>query len=141
MKVLVTNLNKFVKIAQKKLPFFVIVAFNAVEIRSNTTFFMDRHLSPSYPLKGTKTFHHVEIGSNKIHRNLLSPGCLCPSSSANENKDKSKFIKPECDCDKFYRGRYEFQREKGGSTIKVLPAMCEKNDLEEHFFLNANDKT
>ena len=74
---------------------------------------------------------------------------------ANENQDKSRYIKPE--CAKFYGKflRYEFQCEKGGTTIKVLPAISEKNDLEEYLFiflkrvsndqyihmLNANDKT
>ena len=67
-----------------------------------------------------------------MHGNLLSPGCPCHSSSTNENKDKSKFIKPE--CGKFYWVRYEFQCEKGGTAIKVLPAMYEKNDLEEHLY-------
>ena len=89
---------------------------------------MDHYSSHFKPLKGTKTFHHTEIISNKTHGNLLYPGCPCHSSSANENEDKSKFIKPE--CGKFYRVRYQFQCEKGGTTIKVLPATCEKNDLE-----------
>ena len=49
-------------------------------------------------LKGLK--HHTEFVNSKIHGNLLSPGCPCCSSSANENRDKSKFIKPK--CGKFY---------------------------------------
>ena len=61
---------------------------------------MDHYSSQFKPLKGTKTFHNTEIVNNKIHGNLSSPGCPCHSSSANENKDKSKFIKPE--CGKFY---------------------------------------
>ena len=62
---------------------------------------MDCYSSHFKPLKETKTFHHTEIVNNKIHGNLLSPGCPCHSSSANENKDKLKFIKPE-KCGKFY---------------------------------------
>ena len=61
---------------------------------------MDRYSGHFKPLKETKTFHHTEIVNNKIHGKLLSPHCPCHSSSANENKDKSKFIKPE--CVKFY---------------------------------------
>ena len=38
--------------------------------------------------------------------------------------DKSKLIKPE--CGKFYWVSYEFQCDKSGSKIKVLPAMCER---------------
>ena len=56
---------------------------------------MDCYSSHFKPLQGTKTFHDTENDNNKIHGNLLSPGCSCHSSSVNENKDKSKFIKPE----------------------------------------------
>ena len=51
---------------------------------------MNPYSSHFKPLKGTKTFHHTEIVNNKIHGNLLSPGCPCHSSPANENKGKSK---------------------------------------------------
>ena len=61
---------------------------------------------------------------NKIQGNLLSPGYPCHSSSANVNEDKLKFIKP--DWGKFYWVRYEFQCEKDGTTIKVLPVMRKK---------------
>ena len=124
MNVLATNLNEFVETTRKKFPSFVIVAFNSAEVWSNTNFLMDHYLSHSKPLKGTKTFHHIEIVNNIIHGNLLSPDCPCHSSCANENEDKSKFIKLE--CGKFYWVRYEFQCEKGGTMIKVLPAMCKK---------------
>ena len=100
------NLNEFVKIAQKKFPSVLIAAFNSAEVWSNTNVLMDRYSSHLKSLKGTKTFHHTRIVNNKIHGNLLSPSCPCHSSSANENKDKSKLIKPE--CGKFYWVRYEF---------------------------------
>ena len=77
-----------------------MVAFNSAEVRSNTNFLMDHYSNHSKPRKRTKTFHHIEIVNNKIHGNLLSSGCPCHSSCANENEDKSKFIKPE--CGKFY---------------------------------------
>ena len=117
-------LNEFVEIAQKKFPAFVMVAFNSAEVWSSTNVLTDRYSSHFKPLKATKTFHHTEIVNNKIHGKLLSPHCPCHSSSANENKDKSKFIKPE--CVKFYWVRSEFQCDRGGATIEVLPAMCER---------------
>ena len=127
------NLNEFVEIGQKKYPSFVIVAFNSGKVWSNTNVLMDHYSTHFKPLKGTKTFHHTGIVNNKVHGNLLSPCSPCHSSSANENKDKSKFIKPE--CGKFYWLRYEFQFDKGGTKIKVLLAMCKKkNDLEEHLY-------
>ena len=82
-------------------------------------------------LKRLKLFIILKLLTTKfmdIYFHLVSPPYL--SSSRNENKDRSKFIKPE--CGKFYWVRYELQCEGGGTTIKVLPAMCEKNDLEEH---------
>ena len=78
-----SNLNEFVEITQKK---FASVAFNSAEVWSNANVLMDRYSSHFKPLKGTKTFHHIEIVSNKIHGNLLSPGCPGNSSSANENR-------------------------------------------------------
>ena len=36
---------------------------------------------------------------------------------------------------KFYRVRYTFENEKGGATLKVPPAMSERNDLEVHLFV------
>ena len=56
---------------------------------------MDPFSSYFNPVKQTKTFHQTEIVNNKIHENLLYPDFPCHSSSTNENKDKSKFIKPE----------------------------------------------
>ena len=82
-------------------------------------------------LKKLKLFIILKLLTTKfmdIYFHLVSPPYL--SSSRNENKDRSKFIKPE--CGKFYWVRYELQCERGGTTIKVLPAMCKKNDLEEH---------
>ena len=78
-----SNLKEFVGIAQKKFPSFIIVAFNSAEVWSNTNVLMDHYSSQFKSLKGTKTFHHNEIVSNKIHGHLVSPGFTCHSSSAN----------------------------------------------------------
>ena len=80
---------------------------------------MDRYSSHFKPLKETKTFHHNEIVNKKIHGNLLSPAC---HSYANENKGKLKLIKPE--CVKFYWVRYEYQCDRVGTAIEVLPTLC-----------------
>ena len=37
--------------------------------------------------------------------------------------------------EKSYHVRYTFGIEKSETTNKVLPAMCERNDLEEHLFV------
>ena len=34
----------------------------------------------------------------------------------------------------FYKVRYSFIYGKGGEVVQVLPAMCSKNNLEEHLF-------
>ena len=109
------------EIAQKKFPSFVVVALNSAEVQSNTNILMDRYSSHFKPLKETKTFHHTDIVNKKIHGNLLSPGSVC-HSSANENKDKSKFRKLQ--CDKFYWVRYACQCDRLGTAIEVLPALC-----------------
>ena len=101
-----SNLNEFVETAQKEFPSFLIVAFNSADVWSNTNVLMDCYWSHFNSIKGTKTFHHTGIVNNKIDGNSLSPGCPCHSSSANENKDKPKFIKSE--CGKFYWVRCEF---------------------------------
>ena len=31
--------------------------------------------------------------------------------------------------------RYTFENKKGETTLKVLPAICERNDLEEHLIV------
>ena len=80
-------------------------------------------------LKELKLFIVLEI-VNKIHGNLFLPCCPCHK---NENKNKAKFIKAQ--CGKFYQVKYEFQYDKNGTTIKILPAMCEKSDLEGHLFI------
>ena len=67
----------------------------------------------------------------EIYFHLDSPPCH--SSSGNENKDKSKLIKPE--CGKFYWVRYELQCERGGTTIKVLPAMCKKKMILRSIYI------
>ena len=90
---------------------------------------MDCYLSHSKPLKGTKTFHHTEIVNYKIRGNLLSPGCPCHYSSANENEVELKFIKPE--CGKFYWVRSEFQCQKGSQKLRFY----KKNDFEEYLFI------
>ena len=98
-----SNLNEFVIIAKRKFPFSSIIAFNSAEVWSNSNFLMNHYSRHCKPLKGTKTFHHIEIVKTKFMcKNLLSSGWPCQSFSANENKDKSKFIEPE--CGKFYQG-------------------------------------
>ena len=84
---------------------------------------MDCYSRHFKPLKETKTFHDAEIVNKKIHGNLLSPISAC-HSSVNENKGKSKLIKP--DCVKFYWVRYECHCGRVGTAIEVLPALCWK---------------
>ena len=127
------NLNESAEIAQKKLLSFLIVAFNYVQVWSNTNVLVDCYLSLFKSLKGIKTFYHTEIVNNKIHENVFSPGCPCHSLPTNEKKGKSKFIKPE--CGKFYWVRYEFQCEKVGTIIKVLRAFVYKRVSNDYIYI------
>ena len=69
---------------------------------------------------------------------MLSPSCSChqDENQAEKNTDidvPNVTIKPI--LGKFYCVRYTFETKKSGTTLKVLPAMRERNDLEEHLFM------
>ena len=85
-----SNLNEFVEIAQKKSPSFVIVAFNSA-------WWIITQVTLSH-LKEPKLFIILKLLTIKFTwlSDIPALGCPCHSSFANENKDKSKFIKPEC---------------------------------------------
>ena len=138
-KEVVTSCEEFVSVAKKKFPYFVIAFFPKESVRSLTIFLSQRYQQHSKPLVGTMSFHHIEISNKRIVGHLLSPSCSChqDENQVEKNTDIDNVpnvtIKPV--LGKFYRVRYIFENEKGGTTLKVLPAMCERNDLEEHLFV------
>ena len=91
-----SNLNEFFKIAQNKFPPFVKVAFNSVKARSNTFI--------SWWIVTHVTLSDVDGLKFSSYWNLLSSDCSCHYFSANERKDKLKFIKSH--CGKLYQIRY-----------------------------------
>ena len=54
------------------------------------------------------------------------------SDAVAQAKDTKESISPT--VGQFYKVRYSFLYGKGGEVVQVLPAMCSKNNLEEHFF-------
>ena len=53
------------------------------------------------------------------------------SDAVAQAKDTKESISPT--VGQFYKVRYSFLYGKGGEVVQVLPAMCSKNNLEEHF--------
>ena len=137
-KEVVTSCGEFVSVAKKKFPDFVIAFFPKESVRSLTTFLSQRYQQHSKPLVGTVSFHHIEITNMRIVGHLLSPSCFChqDENQVEKNTDIDNVpnvtVKPV--LGKCYHVRYTFENKKGGTTLKVFPAMCERNDLEEHLF-------
>ena len=86
------------------------------------------------------SFHHIEITNKRIVSNLLSPSCSCHQGEnqveKNTDIDNVPNVTVKQVLGKFYSVKYTFENEKGGTTLKVLPAMCERNDLEKHLLLS-----
>ena len=54
------------------------------------------------------------------------------SDAVAQTADTEESISPT--VGQFYKVRYSFIYGKGGEVVQVLPAMCSKNNLEEHLF-------
>ena len=135
LKVVVNNLFDFVDVAQKTFPHFKIVAFLSAEVRKDSEFLQNRYSERSRTLPGTQKFHFISIKDGKVVGNFTSPSCSCHGTTTTIKETDSNHqpsITPV--VGKFYNVKYTFQCEKGGNTTQVLPAMCNKKDLEEHLF-------
>ena len=91
----------------------------------------------------TQKFNHITIENKKVVGCFLTKTCPChhqieqnqekvESDAAVQTVDNKKSISPT--IDQFYKLRYSFLYGKGGEVTQVLPAMCFKNNLEEHLF-------
>ena len=64
---------------------------------------------------------HLNQDENQVKKTLILIMCpMLPQSQSLEN---------------FIVLGTHLKTKKGGTTLKVLPAMCERNDLEEHLFV------
>ena len=109
---------------------FVIAFFPRKSIRSLTTFLSQRYQQHSKPMVGTMSFHHNEITNIRIVGHLLPPSCSChqDENQVEKNTDIDN-VTVKLVLGTFYRVRYTFENKKGGTTLKFLPAVCERNDL------------
>ena len=55
------------------------------------------------------------------------------SDAVPQTGDIEKSISPT--VGQYYKVRYSFLYGKGGEVVQVLPAMCSKNNLEEHLHI------
>ena len=144
LKVIITNLKEFVEVAKAKFPSFVIEQCSTNDVRAKEDFLNARYRKHSKDLAGIMAWHYVEVKDKKIKSDLLSP-CPCHADASTvgpidtnidmeiEDSDNNSVIKPV--EGQFYRVKYTFQSKKKNEVTKVLPAMCEKNDIEEHYFV------
>ena len=134
-KEVVTSCEEFVSVAKKKFHDFVIAFFPKESVRSLTTFLSKNYQQHCKPMVGTMSFHHNEITNIRIVGHLLSPSCSCHQDENLEKNTDIDNVSVKLLLGKFYRVSYTFENKKGETTLKVLPAICERNDLEEHLIV------
>ena len=117
----------------------MIAFFPKESVRSLTNLLSQRNQQHSKRLVGMMSFHHIENTNKRIVGHLLSPSCSCHQDENQVEKitdiDNVPNVTVKPVLGKFYRVRYTFENEKGGATLKVPPAMSERNDLEVHLFV------
>ena len=142
-KTVVGDLESFVSIAKEKFPNFAIEGFKSNEICDATKHLPEHYKKHLSTFHSTQKFNHITIENKKIVGCFLTKTCPChhqieqnqekvESDAAVQTVDTKKSISPT--IDQFYKLRYSFLYGKGGEVAQVLPAMCFKNNLEEHLF-------
>ena len=105
-----------------------------------TPWILEKH---SKHLHSTQKFHHIAIENKKVVGYFLTKTCPCHHQiKQNQEKVESDAVPQTGDTEKsisptvgqYYKVRYSFLYGKGGEVVQVLPAMCSKNNLEEHLF-------
>ena len=141
-KAVVADLESFVSLAKAKFPSFTIEGFTSTEICNAIRHLPERYEKHFKSLPNIQKFHHVTIEDKKVVGYFLTKTCPCHRKvNQNQKKEKSdisqtleaeKSISPT--VGQFYKVQYSFLDGKGGEIVKILPAMCSKNDLKEHLF-------
>ena len=130
-------------VAQEKFRNFAIEEFKLNEICDATKQLPKHFENHSKHPHSTQIFHHVAIENKKVFAYFLMKTCPCHHQiKQNQEKVESNAVAQTGDTEKsisptvgqFYKVRYSFLYGKGGEVVQVLPAMCSKNNLEEHLF-------
>ena len=143
-KTVVGDRQSFASAAKEKFPNFAIEEFKLNEVCDATKQLPKHFKNHSKHLHSTQKFHHVAIENKKVVGYFLTKTCPCHHQiKQNQEKvegdavaqtgDTKKSISPT--VGQFYKVRYSFLYGKGGEVVQVLPAMCSKNNLEEHLHI------
>ena len=140
---LVVDLQSFASIAKEKFPNFSSEEFKSNEICDATKQLPKHFEKHSKHCCSIQEFHHVAIESKKVVGYFLTKTHPCLHQiKQNQEKVESDAVVQMVDTEKsisptesqFCKVRYSFLYRKGGKVVQVLPAMCSKNNLEEHLF-------
>ena len=140
---LVVDLQSFASIAKEKFPNFSIEEIKSNEICDATKQLPEHFEKHSKHCRSIQKFHHIAIESKKVVGYFLTKTHPCLHQiKQNQEKVESDAVVQTVDTEKsisptesqFYKVRYSFLYRKGGKVVQVLPAMCSKNNLEEHLF-------
>ena len=141
---LLFKILSLVSVAKEKFPNFAVEGFKSNEICDATKDLPERYKKHSKHLPSTQKCHHVTIENKKVSGQFLTKTCPCHHQvELNQEKAKSDAVAQTVVTEEsisptvcqFYKVRYSFLDGKGGEVVQVLPAMCSKNDLEEHLFI------
>ena len=111
-----------------------IVPFSSMQIKETYAHLKHQYEEFLKALPNTQKFHHIRIQEIEVVGSLLTKSSPCNTNKeANEEDCPARsVIKPA--IGQFYNVKYSFTDRKGKEVIKVLSALCTKNDLEGHLF-------
>ena len=128
----------FVTLAKGKYPKFIIEGFKTAETCEATKHLAKWHEKHPKKLPNTIKYHCITIENEKVVSHLLTKTCPCHSQLRKDQEEQSNISQSDNTISptvgQFYKINYHFLDAKGGEIVKCLPAMCCKNDLQEHLF-------
>ena len=137
-KSVVGDLETFVTLAKSKYPEFIIERFKTAEICEATKHLAKQYEKHSKKLPNTIKYHRITIENAKVVGHLLTKTCLCYCQLGKDQEEQSNISQSDNTISptvgQFYKVNYHFLDAKGGEIVQCVPAMCSKNDLQEHLF-------
>ena len=133
---LLFKILSLVSVAKEKFPNFAVEGFKSNEICDATKDLPERYKKHSKHLPSTQKCHHI----SKVVGYFLTKTCPCHHQIEQNQEKKKRCCCPNCRYRRkhflyrgqFYKVRYSFIYGKGGEVVQLFPAMCSKNNLEEH---------
>ena len=132
------DLESFVTLAKSRYPKLIIEGFKRADICKATKHLAKWYEKHSKKLPNTIRYHHITVENEKVASHLLTKTCTCNCQLGKDKEEQSNIsqsnntISPT--VGQFYKVNYRFLDAKGGEIVQCLPAVCFKNDLQEHLF-------